>query len=174
MNYISDASYSYIINKYHDVSKPFNSRDRFTRNDSIFDSSTGLDPELIQPGILDNDRKYQNCPHSIRKARALEYVLDNTRIDCDERDIFPAINSIDRPIEKTLILMWHTEIFQTVIPEVTERMDLQKKAGVTSLYPDYNHTLPVWDTFFSLGLSGVLSNVREAKLKLEKQKTLSA
>lgn len=173
MQYISEASYSYIMNKYHDASKPFDTLSRFTRNDAIFDVSTGLDPELMQSGIMENDKLYRDRPNSIRKARALEFVLDNTRIDCDPRDIFPAINSIDRPIDKTLVAMWNDEVFQSFVPEIVDRLQLQNRNGVSQLYPDYNHTLPVWDTFFSIGFVGIPGLVKEARAKLESQRALN-
>ena len=92
MKYFPDSHYDYIMNKFHDTSKPFDSLMRLTRNDAIFDHATGMDPEELKAGIWENDELYKNRPHSVRKARALEYALDNTRISCDPRDIFPAIN----------------------------------------------------------------------------------
>lgn len=170
---MSDASYTYIMNKYHDASKPFDSLKRFTRNDSLFEPETGLDPEMMTSGILENDMQYAHLPHSLRKARALEFVLDHTRIACDPSDIFPAINCIDRPVEKTMVHMWYDEVFGTVIPEVTERIELQNRNGVSLLYPDYNHTLPVWDTFFTKGFAGIPELVREAYTSLTSKKTLT-
>ena len=160
MMYFSDESYHYIMNKFHDTGKPFNSLSRFVRHDAIFSPDTGMDPQLIQVKILENDQQYLDRSHFYRKAKALEFVLDHTRIDCDPRDIFPAINCTDRPVEKTLVKQWYDDVFQNILPEVNDRMRLQSKNGVTALYPDYNHTLPVWDTIFSIGFTGILENVR--------------
>ena len=165
MMYFSDESYHYIMNKFHDTNKPFNSLMRLTRNDAIFDPATGMDPDLIRTKILENDEQYSDRSHFFRKAKALEFALDNTRIDCDSRDIFPAINCTDRPVEKTLVNRWQKEVFRTIIPEVTARMDLQNKTGVSLLYPDYCHTLPIWDTIFAKGFTGVLEDIRTAKAK---------
>jgi len=173
MQYIPESSYAFIMNKYHDTAKPFDSLNRFTRNDALFDPNTGLDPEKMQSAILDNDKQYLDRPNSIRKARALEYVLDNTRILCDPRDIFPAINSIDRPIDKTLVAMWNDEVFQRMVPDIVERIALQNRNGVSQLYPDYNHTLPVWDIFFAVGFAGIPDMVRKAKAELENKKALN-
>lgn len=165
MMYFSDESYRYIMNKFHDVTKPFNSLRRFTRNDGIFHPATGMDPDWICTKILENDQQYLERSHFFRKAKALEFVLDNTRLDCSSRDIFPAINCTDRPVEKTLIRQWQNEVFRTIIPEVTARMELQNKTGVTLLYPDFCHTLPVWDTILSKGFTGVLENIRAARIE---------
>ena len=80
MKYIREEDYEYIINKYHDTSKPFNSFERFIRRDEIFSPQTGMDGDKIKEGILERDKLFSALPHPIRKARALEYVLKNTRI----------------------------------------------------------------------------------------------
>ena len=115
MKYIRQSDFEYIINKYHDTSKPFDSFVRFIRRDELFAHETGMDPDDIISGIIENDQLYKALPHPIRKARALEFVLKNTRISCDSRDIFPAINMIDRPLSKTLIKKWKNEVFGEII-----------------------------------------------------------
>jgi hypothetical protein len=103
MEYVTDRNLEYILNKYHDTTKPFDSFSRFIRRDELFSPESGLSPEEIMDGILKNDEKYAHLPHPVRKARALEFVLKNTRIAWDERDLFPAVNMVDRPLNKTLI-----------------------------------------------------------------------
>ena len=92
MKYIKQQDYDYIVNKYHDIDKPFDSMRRFIRQDKIFSSDSGMDPEQILSGIRENDKQYETLPHSIRKARAIEYVyiaiLHNKHLYCDI-DIFP-------------------------------------------------------------------------------------
>lgn len=171
--YFSDQSYDYIMNKFHDVNKPFNSLMRLTRNDAIFAPDTGMDPDLIREKILENDALCPDLPHSIRKAEALSFALDHTRMDCDPRDIFPAVNCTDRPVHKTVVDKWYKEVFGSIIPEVTERMDLQNRNGVSLLYPDFCHTLPIWDTIFAVGFPGVLKNVQEAKDRMAAVKELN-
>ena len=106
MEYINHYDYAYIMNKYHLQNKPFNPHRRFIRNDAIFREETGLSGEEIEAGILAQDRALEALPHPVRKAHAFAYVLKNTRISCDKRDIFPAINMIDRPLNRTLINTW--------------------------------------------------------------------
>ena len=123
MKYINQQDYEYIMNKYHDVSEPFDGHNRFLRHDEIFSSDSGLAPESILVGIVGNDKQYESLPHPIRKARALEYVLKNTRISCDERDIFPAINMIDRPLSQTIIKAWRKDVFGEMIPRSNQSAD---------------------------------------------------
>ena len=148
MKYIKEEDFEYIINKYHDTSKHFNSHARFIRRDELFAEETGMAPDDILSGIEKNDELYKKLPHPIRKAYALEYVLKNTRISCDGRDVFPAINMIDRPLRRVLINSWRREIFSQVIPEVEEVRSRLGNDGVVTIWPDYDHSVPIWDRLF--------------------------
>ena len=170
MKYIRQVDFEYIINKYHDSSKPFDGHSRFIRRDGLFLPETGMSPEDILSGIWENDKQYEALPHPVRKARALEYVLKNTRISCDEHDIFPAINMVDRPLSQTLIKKWKKEILTEVIPEVEARRSCLENNGVVTIWPDYDHSVPVWDRLFSLGFVGIL----EESKKVRANKNLTA
>ena len=63
MKYISNESYDYIMNKYHEQSKPFDPHKRFIRNDAIFSEKTGMSGDDILNGILENDKIYEALPH---------------------------------------------------------------------------------------------------------------
>ena len=52
MVYVKERDYDYIMGKYHDPQKPFNSFSRFIRRDDIFAAETGLSGEEILQGIL--------------------------------------------------------------------------------------------------------------------------
>lgn len=168
MEYISDKDYNYIMNKYHDQSKPFNGLNRFVRNDELFDENTGLDPNFIIENIMINDEKYKEFSHGIRKAKALEYVLSNTRISCDSRDIFPAINLIDRPLNKTIVRSWHREVFLDIIPEVENERLRRYKDGIASIYVDYDHSVPNFERLFNLGFVGLLEESEKIRNSKER------
>jgi len=173
MKYIEKESYDYVINKFHDTNKPFDSFNRFVRNDDIFDSSTGMDADAVRKGVMKNDEKYKNEPHSIRKARAVEFVLDNTRIACDPRDIFPAINCVDRPLSDTIVGIWENKVYEEKIPEIQAERQLFSETGASKLDPDYYHSVPIWDRLFELGFSGIASESDKYRKALEEQKTLN-
>ncbi len=156
MEYVKQTDYEYIINKYHDAAKPFDALKRFIRRDDLFSPDTGLDPEEILAGITERDDRICDLPTPIRKARALHYVLENTRISCDSRDVFPAINMVDRPLRKTLIDKWRKETFLGNVPEVEARRKQLERDGIVTIWPDYDHSVPVWERLFALGLSGIL------------------
>lgn len=164
MKYIKDCDYEYIKNKYPTK--------RFSRQDTAFSPDSGTAPEDILAGIMENDENYAEFSHPVRKARALEYVLKNTRISCDERDRFPAINMIDRPLSKTILQKWREEVFSGIIPEVeTQRRQLERN-GIVTIWPDYDHSVPVWDRLLSLGFIGILEEserIRKRKDRTEEE-----
>ena len=161
MEYIKNKDYDYIMNKYHDSSKPFNSFERFIRRDEIFSDETGMDGDKIKEEIIRRDVEIKHLPHPVRKAKAFEFVLENTKISCDSRDIFPAINMIDRPLNSTLVKEWRNEVFGEVIPEIEKTRSHFEKAGIVTMWPDYDHSVPVWERIFGLGFAGLL---RESEL----------
>ena len=64
---------------------------------------------------------------------------------------------IDRPISKTIIKEWHGEVFSEIIPEVEARRKQLELGGSATIWPDYDHSVPVWDRLFSLGFPGILN-----------------
>lgn len=164
MEYIKKTDYDYIMDKYHDSSKPFDSHARFIRRDEIFSDETGMDGEKIKEEIVSRDEKIKHLPHPVRKAKAFEFILENTKISCDSRDPFPAINMIDRPINDTLVRAWRQEVFSETIPETEEKRSYMGKAGIVTMWPDYDHSVPVWERIFGLGFAGLLEESEKARL----------
>ena len=157
MEYIREEDYRYITNKYHNTALPFDPHKRFIRNDGIFNEESGVSPEEILMRIGEQDRQIADLPHPIRKARAFALVLKQTRISCDRRDRFPAINMIDRPLNQTLVAAWKKEVFHEMIPEVEAKRKQMEADGVVTIWPDYDHSVPSWDRIFALGFRGLLN-----------------
>ncbi len=169
MKYITPESYKYIINKYHDTKKPFDPHKRFLRQDELFSPESGADPDYILENIRKNDEQYSHLPHAIRKARALEFILKNTRISCDARDRFPTINMVDRPWLQTIMGDWKKEVFEEIIPEVGKKRKQLEQDGIVTIWPDYDHSVPVWESLMDLGLAGILAN--SERIRREKPRT---
>ena len=169
MKYIKEQDYQYIMNKYHDITKPYDSMQRFIRHDEIFDAESGMAPDQIYAGIYENDKQFAHLSHPVRKARALAFILKNTRISCDVRDIFPAINMVDRPLNKTLIKLWRDETLSDLIPEAEARRASLEQSGTVTIWLDYDHSVPVWSRLFSLGFIGIL----EESERIRKSKPLT-
>lgn len=170
MQYICEKDYDYIMNKYHSQLVPFDSFHRFIRNDAVFSPETGLAAEEIMQKMIAQDKEIENAPHPVRKARAFAMVLENTRISCDARDRFPAVNMIDRPIDNYLIKKWKLEVYEEIIPEALKKIDKINGQGIVSIMPDLDHSVPVWDRVFALGFSGLLQD-SEKKRKDKRRKT---
>ena len=118
MEYICDRDLSYIQNKYHDTKKPYDHFQRFILNDDIYDPATGLDGETICRMVREQDEKITHLSHSLRKAHAFRLVLENTRLDTDPRDYFPALHAQDRKPVAQLIGMWKNEVFTKKLPTI--------------------------------------------------------
>ena len=164
MIYIKNADYDYVMNKYHSQAVPFNPENRFSRYDAVFVGKPGFDGDEIRENIIKRDKLFESLPHSIRKAKAFEYVMNNTKISCDKRDIFPAINSVDRPLNKTLVDKWNAEVFLEKIPDVRARRIFLTENGITTIYADFDHSVPNWDNVLEFGFSGLLENSEKARL----------
>ena len=161
MEYIKNCDYDYIKNKYHDTNKPYDSFRRFIRHDEIFAEDTGMEYFAMKDAFIANDEKIENLPHPIRKATAFAFVLENTRISCDRRDRFPAINAVSRPLDY-LQGKWRKELFCEILPEIGKKKDELEKSGTVTIWPDFDHAVPMWDRIFSLGFKGLLDESEKA------------
>lgn len=59
-------------------------------------------------------------PHPVQKARAVEYVLENTKIDVNESDYFPGIYSLNRLVNAITQNVWSAGIFGEILPRTGE------------------------------------------------------
>ena len=160
---IKENDYEYIMQKYADNPEPLVTRSRFVRQDRIFDEATGLDGDTIISELCKLDKENEHLSHTVRKAKALEFVLKNTRISCDPRDIFPAINSTDRPLLKSVISKWREEIFGGILTDTKRTMTKYTNSALCTIWPDFDHSVPGFDRLFSIGFFGILKEAEEAK-----------
>ena len=160
MQYINDKSYEYIMSKYHDVNKPFSSFNITIRHDEYFDESTGMNGDDLKAAIVEEDKKIAHLSHPIRKANAMAFALENTRICCDSRDIFPSINALDRPVGSTIVWSWLNEVFTQKVPQINARMEFLDSQGICTAWIDYSHSRPVFDRLLGLGFKGILDDCK--------------
>ena len=86
----------FIEGKYHKVDAPFNPHIRRAYHGWDCPESTGLSIDDIKKGLVAIAKQYEDKSHEVQKARAIEYVLQNTRIDINEHDYFPLIYTWNR------------------------------------------------------------------------------
>jgi len=173
MKFIPEQDYDYLINKYHDTKKPFDPYKRRAYHGYDYDKSTGLSDEEIFEGLLVLDKELQDYPHPVAKAKAIEYVLKNTRIDVNEHDYFFGIYTWNQAIKATTLLKWKEEVFTHKLSEIDETMKSLNCSGAVSIWPDFDHVVPDWDSLMSLGFVGIRRRAREYRTMHESKRKLS-
>ncbi len=174
MEYVKPLDYEYIINKFHDTKKPFDTFQRYVRHDEIFDPATGMAAEEIAAALVAQDEANAHLSHPIRKAMAFDLVLKNTRICCDPRDIFPNLNMMDRPLEGPLCAKWKAEVFGEIIPETGKKRSVCQREGVATMWPDFCHSVPDWERVFALAFKGLREDAARARNALAEKRALTA
>ncbi len=159
-----DGDMEYLLNKYHRQDENYNPFARFDYHGYEYDSSTGLTDEEIVAGIdkivaeFGNNTDYNN---QILKARLVEYVLDNTRIDVNEHDYFVGIYTWGRVIKK-VIDKWSARCYAKYVGEKKQVLDDFWASGTAWTWLDFDHTVPDWDSLLTLGFKGILERARRS------------
>lgn len=151
---------AWIRGKYHNPEKPFDPLRRMAYHGHDFDAATGLDDGEILAGLRALSAQTAALSHPVAKARAVEYVLQNTRIAVDEHDWFVGIYSLNRLITETTVRKWRHEIFNGVLAEKTARMHALNASGALTMGPDFDHVVPDWHAVMTLGLPGLRARAR--------------
>lgn len=163
----------YLENKYHKTSEPFDAFNPSNYHGYEYDEATGLDDDMMKQGLRALYDEIKELPHPVAKARAVEFVLDNTRIDVNEHDYFVGIYSWNREIAPVTVLKWHEEVYGRFIPEVNEIFKDHQKAFTFDTWADYDHSVPDWDTILTLGFPGILQRAKNYRKKHEQNAPLT-
>jgi len=165
---------NYLENKYHKTSEPFNSFNRMAYHGYEYDSSTGLDDEGIREGLEKLVNSLCGEPRPIIKAKAIEYVLENTRIDVNEHDYFVGIYSWNRLIGKYTVAKWRDETYAKARAEAKSTKNLDYgKTGTAWIGLDFDHTVPDWDSLISLGFVGIMKRADDSYERLKSDGNIS-
>ncbi len=146
---------SYIENKFHKADEPFDAYNRMAYHGYDFDESTGETDDEIRAGLEALAAENEGVAHPIAKARAVKYVLDHTRIDVNEHDIFVGFWSVDRLAKTFTTEKWWNELCKGALSATAERMRDMNKSGAISVWPDFDHVIPDWDSILELGFKGL-------------------
>ena len=163
----------FIKNKYHKTDEPFNPYERMAYHGYDYDESTGLDDEEIQDGLKKLYEKTKNLPHPVAKAYAVKYVLENTRIDISEHDYFVGFRSVNRLANSVTLDKWYKEVFDDIIPDIKEKMRDMNESGAVTIWPDFDHVVPDWNSVLRLGFSGLKNRAEKYRELHRKNNTLS-
>ena len=163
----------FIENKYHKTNENFDPFERMAYHGYDFDKSTGLEDEEINDGLAKLYEKTRGLPHPVAKAHAVKYVLENTKIDINEHDYFVGFWSVNRLANCVTSNKWNEEVFDNILPELKEKMHDMNVSGAITIWPDFDHVVPDWDSILGLGFSGLKKRAEEYKELHRKNNTLT-
>lgn len=163
----------FIENKYHKTNENFDPFERMAYHGYDFDKSTGLEDEEINDGLAKLYEKTRGLPHPVAKAHAVKYVLENTKIDINEHDYFVGFWSVNRLANCVTSNKWNEEVFDNILPELKEKMHDMNESGAITIWPDFDHVVPDWDSILGLGFPGLKKRAEEYKELHRKNNTLT-
>lgn len=162
-----------IENKYHIKGEKFNPYIRMAYHGYEYDKTTGKDDSEITDGLKKLYDSIKDLPHPQAKAYAVKYVLENTRIDINEHDWFVGFYSVNRLAGRITSDRWYNEIFACVIPETDALMKDMNNSGAVSIWPDFDHVVPDWDSVLLLGFPGLMKRALFYRSRHEANGTLT-
>ncbi|MBQ8894315.1 MAG: hypothetical protein IJ043_07900 [Clostridia bacterium] len=149
----------FIERKYHDPKKPFDAYKRRAYHGYDYDPATGMTDEEIAAGLRELD--LSGLSHPVAKARAIRFVLENTRIDCNEHDYFVGFYTWDRQAKAVTFEPWKKELFQGILAEENALAEDLNRSGAVTIWPDFDHVVPDWNSIMRLGFAGLRQRARE-------------
>lgn len=162
------ADRDYIENKYHRTDMPYDGLRRFDYHGYELDPSTGMTDGEIKAELDRLVHDLETQPRHIIKARAVEYVLDHTRIDVNEHDYFPHMYSWGRIIDKYTIDVWYAEAKRYTSEKLSsDILEAFPKTGLALFSLDFDHTVPDYDSMMELGFQGILDRAEKSYEKLK-------
>ena len=166
---------TFIENKYHDTSKPYNAYDRMGYHGWTCDERTGLSDDEMKKELAAFVEREEKAgkPHPVIKAEAAAYVLDNGRFDISPHDYFVYFYSWGRLTQPSTHHRWDREVFSEKIPDTRRTMDRINQSGAVAQWPDYDHVVPNWDSLLTLGFPGLLARSEKCRKKHEAAGTLT-
>lgn len=173
MSLIPSEDRIYLENKFHKTKEPFDPYNRRAYNGYEYDPATGLTTAQILSGLASLAPALESLPHPVAKARAIAYVAENTRIDVNEHDYFPGIYTWNREIGSITVEPWKEEVFRDKIPETDQLMKSFNRSAAITIWPDFDHVIPDWESLMTLGFPGIRERARTYRAYHEKKGTLT-
>lgn len=166
MELINAEDRHYIENKFHNTEEEFDPYNRRAYHGYEYDPDTGLSTEEIIAGLKKLEPVLDTFPHPVAKAKAVAYVAEHVRIDVNEHDYFVGIYTWNREIGEITVEKWKRDVFQNRIPDTSRMMEDFNESGAVTIWPDFDHVIPDWESLMQLGFPGI----RERAAKYRKQR----
>lgn len=154
---------AYLENKYHDTSKPYDPYRRMEYHGWPCDNGTGMDDDSMRKELdaLVTQGEARGESHMRLKARAVAYVLDHARFDISPHDYFVYFYSWGRLVQPSTQYRWSDQVLKDQFPEINALMEDLNNSGAVSIWPDYDHVVPGWDSVMTLGFLGLLKRAQD-------------
>ncbi len=163
----------FIDNKYHKVNEPFNPYNRMAYHGYDYDESTGLSDAQILEGLRAMESELDSLPRPVAKARAIKYVLENTRIDVNPHDYFVGFYSVNRLANTVCLTKWEKDAYEHELKDCKTLMNKLKGSNAADIWPDFDHVIPDWQSIMSLGFSGLRARAAAYREKHRADGTLT-
>lgn len=141
----------------------------------------------LNTAAMEYVQQFEGLPHSIVKAKGVDYILQHAEIYINPEDPFgfaltaqkmEVIHDYGCSYSDTFIKKlqnkWKAELNERLYPKETKAY-LDQTVGymLNEMYIDFNHSTPSWDSLFALGFSGILERVKAYEKKLREEEELS-
>ena len=133
----------------------------------VWDPESGEERNALAEKTIALDEKLQNESTARNRAELIAFVLDNTRFDKDEKDIFPCdINACGIIADK--IRMKDVAIVENGVMNAAHLVSLKASTqGIFNGWFDFSHLMPDWESVYSLGLTGLKARLNESRRKIK-------
>lgn len=122
--------------------------------------NSGVSPEELR----DNCNKIADMPgvsRMIKKAKLVEYVLDNAQIFVNPHDWFQLqINHCS--VITDIRQKWIEEIEESEMKEIEEKNRLISEYRAIAAICDFGHVAPDWEAITELGITGIIKRLQKA------------
>ena len=142
----------------------------------VLDPATGITNDEIRDQLLDAVAPWNDQSVFIRKAHGFEFICNKMQIDVNPHDCFPGFGCYNRgrrPIAPLVSANYSTVYQKYLNDTVADLWTKQQAAGLITYWPDFDHSVPDWDSIFSLGFPGLRDRAREYRAQHEKNGTLT-
>lgn len=151
----------WIERKYHNPDEPFDPYARMRYHGTGYEEESGLDDEGILLGLKKLQPEIASLPHPVARAYAVKYVLEHERLYVNEHDYFVGFYSLNRLADAITFQPWNEEAQEKRNP-ILRKLDRDfNESGAVSIWPDYDHVVPDWDSLMKLGFRGIRERARQ-------------
>lgn len=164
----------FIERKYHNPDEPFNPYQRMRYHGEGYEKASGLEDSEILEGLQNMREELKLLPHPVAKAQAIRYVLEKERLYVNEHDYFVGFYSLNRLASTVTSFVWNQEAEQKRRPELRKLDQLFNESGAVSIWPDYDHVVPDWDSLMKLGIRGILERAQNYERQQRTAGTLTS